>query len=226
MPATLSVRSARRASNRNPRHRAGRRLPAVGVPPGRGARTRRLGPQRRERRHHRSVRAVAGARRLRRGIAAHSPARRAHRRTHRRSNRLAPGVGVRHRGVGALVRPARVDSRGPGHLPGLPARDSRPGRPSLRVSLHELHELRPAFHHRDRHSVRPPEHDDGPVRDVPRVPGGIRVAVGPALPRAAQCVPGLRPETLARRPGWSARSPRPTRSRRRPRPSVAASCSP
>ena len=43
----------------------------------------------------------------------------------------------------------------------------RPGRPPLPLSVHQLHELRPAVHDRARRPLRPAADDDGRLRDVP-----------------------------------------------------------
>ena len=45
---------------------------------------------------------------------------------------------------------------------------SDPGRPPLPLSVHQLHELRPALHDRARCSLRPAADDDGRLRDVRR----------------------------------------------------------
>ena len=44
----------------------------------------------------------------------------------------------------------------------------------------------------DRH-----QDDDAPVPDVRDVPAGVRIGRGPAVPRAAECLPGLRPAAAA-----------------------------
>ena len=43
-----------------------------------------------------------------------------------------------------------------------------PARPALPVSVHQLHQLRTALHHRARHSLRPAIHLDGWLPDVSR----------------------------------------------------------
>ena len=49
------------------------------------------------------------------------------------------------------------------------ARARRPGRPPLPAPVHHLHQLRPAVHDHHRAALRPGEHHDGRVRDVPRL---------------------------------------------------------
>ncbi len=56
-------------------------------------------------------------------------------------------------------------------LPRLPRRAVRSRRPPLSLSVHQLHELRPALHDRPRRALRPaPDHDGGvrAVRGLPR----------------------------------------------------------
>ena len=48
------------------------------------------------------------------------------------------------------------------------------GQPALRVSVHQLHQLRSALHHHPRHPVRPAADDDGVFRDVRALPGRVR----------------------------------------------------
>ena len=82
----------------------------------------------------------------------------------------------------------------------------RPRRPPLPLPVHQLHQLRPALHHHRGAAVRPAEHDDGRVRDVRGVPGGVRGPARPAVPRAAERLPGVRPAARAvgrgRRGAW------------------------
>ena len=84
------------------------------------------------------------------------------------------------------------------HLRRLPGRAVRPGRPPLPLPVHELHQLRPAVHDRARRPVRPAEHDDGRLRDVPGLPRRVRGPGRPALPRPAERLPGLRAARAAR----------------------------
>ncbi len=87
--------------------------------------------------------------------------------------------------------PARL--AGHRHLPRLPEGDLRPRRPPLPLSLHQLHQLRPALHHHRRHPLRPPQHHHEAVPDVPGLPARVRRPARPPLPRPAQRLPGLRP---------------------------------
>ena len=86
----------------------------------------------------------------------------------------------------------------------------RPRRPAARLRLHELHALRPALHDRPRRALRPPGDDHGRLPDVPRLPARVRGRDRPALPRAADRLPGLRSEAAprrARRPAARRRGP-------------------
>ena len=87
----------------------------------------------------------------------------------------------------ALVSPDTRD------LPGLPRRAVGPRRPPLPLPVRQLHQLRAAVHDRARRPLRPAAHDDGRLPDVRRLPGGVRGPARPALPRAAQRLPGVRP---------------------------------
>ena len=132
--------------------RPGRRLPAVRLAPGDRARPRRQCPQRRRPGGDRGRGRARGARRLRRAGCAATP-------------RPAPGSSAssRRRSIpagAAAADPRRfaIDEsvaaaadRAPlparhRHLRRLPARGPRPGRPALPLSVHQLHELRPAGH--------------------------------------------------------------------------------
>ncbi len=88
-------------------------------------------------------------------------------------------------------------SRRRGYLRGLPARIARPQRPPLSLSIFELHQLRPALHHHAPHSLRPPADLDGALHHVRGLPGGVRRSHQPALPCAAQRLPGVRTARLA-----------------------------
>ena len=82
--------------------------------------------------------------------------------------------------------------------PTVRRRDRRSGEPPLSLPVHQLHQLRSALHHRDRHSLRPRRDDDGAVRDVPGVPARVRRRRRSPLPRAAERLSGLRPAADAR----------------------------
>ncbi len=71
-------------------------------------------------------------------------------RQHRRQDRARP---ARHR-----------------HLPRLPGRGARSGRPPLPLPLHQLHQLRPALQHHRGAALRPAQHDHAPVHHVPGLP--------------------------------------------------------
>ena len=68
-------------------------------------------------------------------------------------------------------QPSRRASQSP-YLPGrrrlrrLPARNAQSSRPPLPLSLHQLHQLRPALHHHSRYSLRPRPHLHGLVSNV------------------------------------------------------------
>ena len=74
----------------------------------------------------------------------------------------------------------------------LPRRALRPGRPPPSLSVHQLHQLRPALHDRPRRPLRPAADDDGRLRDVRALPGRVRGSARPPLPRPAQRLPGVR----------------------------------
>ena len=63
----------------------------------------------------------------------------------------------------AQQSPHRAHLARPAGLRRLPARALRSRRPPLSVSLHQLHQLRPALHHHAGPALRPPEHDDAGV---------------------------------------------------------------
>ena len=86
-----------------------------------------------------------------------------------------------------------LGGRGPRHLRRLPAGTLRPCRPPVPLSLHQLHQLRPALHHRHGHPVRPADYDDEGFSDVRAVQPGIRRSGRPAVPCSAGCVPGCGP---------------------------------
>ena len=87
----------------------------------------------------------------------------------------------------------RARPAGHRHVPGLPARDLRSAQPPLPLSVHQLHQLRPALQHHRIAALRPREHLDEAVHDVPAVPGRIRRPARPPLPRPAQRLSRLRP---------------------------------
>ena len=80
----------------------------------------------------------------------------------------------------------------------LPRGAVRPCGSPLPLPVHQLHQLRAAVHDRHGRPVRPAEHDDGGIRDVRGLPGRVRRPGRPPLPRAAERVPGVRPDRDAR----------------------------
>ena len=81
------------------------------------------------------------------------------------------------------------------HLPGLPARNLRSQKPPPPLSVHQLHQLRPALQHHRITALRPREHLDEGIHNVPAMPGRIRRPARPPLPRPAERVPRLRAAT-------------------------------
>ena len=87
------------------------------------------------------------------------------------SVRVEPAAPTGERGFRDPRVRARRPARGPGvarlrHLRRLPGRDPRSRRPPLPLSVHQLHQLRPALHDRARRPLRPRADHDGRVRDV------------------------------------------------------------
>ena len=104
---------------------------------------------------------------------------------------LAP-LGERSFAIRESPRGAAADAPGDtghGDVRRLPARAVRPPGPPPPVPVHQLHQLRTALHDRARRSLRPTADDDGRIRDVRRLPGGVRRSVGPALSRPAERMP-------------------------------------
>ena len=96
---------------------------------------------------------------------------------HRRRPRFASCARIRFRPKRSTHSPSSRARRGQTDgsrfrptwrpAPSALARDPRPGGPALPLSVHQLHELRPAVHHRARRAVRPAGHDDGAVPMCP-----------------------------------------------------------
>ena len=106
------------------------------------------------------------------------------------------------------------------HMRSLPDGAVRSGRPPPPLSVPQLHRLRPAFHDRHRRPLRPAGDDDGGVRDVRRLPRGVRGSARSPFPRPAQRLPAVRAARDARRPrGRGVRR----RGRRRRRAAAARS---
>ena len=91
-------------------------------------------------------------------------------------------------------RPRGARQRRHGDVRRLPGRDGRSRRPPLPLSLHQLHQLRTALHHRAIRALRPAGHDHGRLHHVRRLPARVRRPRRPAVPRPAQRLPGLRPD--------------------------------
>ena len=98
-------------------------------------------------------------------------------------------------------RQERAHSARSRDLRGLPARNSRPGRSPLSLSLHQLHQLRSAFFHHRGASLRSRQHLDEKIRDVRGVrtrisrPGAIAASTPnrpPARRAARSCNFGIR----------------------------------
>ena len=81
----------------------------------------------------------------------------------------------------------------------LPARTGRPRRPPLPLPLHQLHQLRAALHHRHRHPLRPAADHHGRLHHVPGLSRRVSRPRLAALPCPAECLPALRPASVAAR---------------------------
>ncbi len=99
----------------------------------------------------------------------------------------------------------------------MPRRALRSRRQAIQIPVPQLHQLRSALHDRARRALRPAAHDDGRLRDVPRVPCGVRRSPRPPFPCPAQRLSGVRAGRAAarsRRPaGRGCRCPRRRRGR-------------
>ena len=175
------------------RRRPGRRLPAVRPPAGRcgtgWAASSSTTPTASSSRSRASPAASPpSSRRSREGAAARPRRRRRGRPCPPRQRDGVRIVASRAPRGGADADPARRRD-----LRRLPARALRPGRPPLPLPVRQLHELRAALH--DRHARVPydrPQHDDGRLRAVPRLPPRVRGPGRPPLPRRADRLPRLR----------------------------------
>ena len=147
---------------------AGRRLPALRLPPGLGARAGRLRAQRRARRAARGRGPRDAVDGFLRRLADEAPP-------------LAAIEAVRPRDVAPRGRARLPDRREPARrragrarlarhrdLRGLPRRAVRSRRPPLPLSVRQLHELRAALHDRPRRPLRPAADDDGGLRACAR----------------------------------------------------------
>ena len=193
-PAPLDQRSQRLPpSDLHPGRRTGRRLPAVRLPARRPVGPPRMGQQLQPGRVHRGRRAARGARRL----PAEHREREAAPRLHTEPRVLVPrprrvrvvrDQGERHRRREGLAHPP-----GHSHLPGLPQRGLRPAGPAPSLPVHELHELRAPLQHHSRPALRPAQHDDERLPDVPVVRGGVPRPGEQEVPRTAERLPRVRP---------------------------------
>ena len=209
-PDLLRPMTARTPAPRH-RHRAGRRVPALRLPPRRRARAGRLASattapacsstSRVTPDADRRARAACSSTSRRRWPASSSVTQRSDAPTGRRATAS---------GSSRATTPARADGAGQRrhrHLRRLPGRGRRPGRPALPLPVHELHELRAALHDR-RCASR--------TTDRPRrwpaftmcagVPGRVRRSRRPPVPRPAQRLPRLRAAAGLARPPTGARS--------------------
>ncbi len=195
MPVDEPDRRRRRPGHRS---RAGSRIPAVRLRPRPGARPQRVRRQRCRRRLHRGPGRRLGRRRVPRGRCARVRGWLASTTSRSPRSTVRPEAGFSI--VEQPRRPRRhVDPAGHRRLRRLPRGDARPGRPSLRLPLHRLHELRSALHHRHRAALRPAADHDGRLPDVPRLPGGVRRSGLSPVPRPADRLPRLRTAPVARR---------------------------
>ena len=178
-----------------PRHRhgAGRRLPAVRVPPRGRARARGLGAQRQRRRAHRRRGRARPHRRARPASSSTKPPPLARVATVT-PERAAPSGerdGFSHRRERRVGRAVGAGERRHRHVRRVPGRGRRSRRPPLPLPVHELHQLRAALHDRARRSLRPAGHDHG---------------------AASRCAPAAEPSTTTRPTVASTPSPTPARS--------------
>ena len=210
-------------SHPGPRHRPGRRLPSVRLQPRRASRTGRLRQESDRDRPHRGGRRAGRPGTFPRRTGRPAAAART------RSN-ICPGNGGRRLANSNFAStPARPTPAGVVFISPdvavcarLPRGIVRPGRPSVRLSLPELHQLRAAADDHHRRPLRPPAHDDGRLSDVRRLPGGIRRPDEPPLPRPADGLRRLRAASGAARRRTASRSPPPTRSPFSPPPCSTA----
>ena len=193
-------------------HGAGRGLPSLRLPAGRGA---RRGRPRAERRAG-CGRGGGGAARdrgaLPRPAARRGAAAGERRAGDRRGARRARRAGLLDPREHERRRAARRGHARQRHLPRLPRRAVRPVGQALSLPVRELHELRAALHDRARRPVRPAQHHDGRLRDVRGLPGRVQRSGRPSLPRPAQRLPRVRAASAARSTPTGARSTTPAPS--------------
>ena len=132
------------------------------------------GPQRRQWGHGRGVRRALGARRSGPGASVGSSAGGGDPLPAVEGDSRSRGHRVRHRSEPSRDRPPGVDPRGPRHLPGMRRGDPRSLQPPPPLSIHQLHRLRPAVHHRARRALRSAGHLDGRLRHVRCLPARVR----------------------------------------------------
>ena len=116
---------------------------------------------------------------------------------HRRASRRAPFAAfcrrLPHRRERRRRR-AHPDRARRRHLPGLRRRDRRSVRAPLPLCLHQLHPLRAAPQHRQRHPLRPRRHDHGAVPALRGLPRRISRSRRPPLSCGGDRLPRLRAE--------------------------------
>ena len=163
-----------------------------------------FGSERGARRFMRPARGVAAAGRRDRRRSALARSRRAGRHVHRSFT------------ARQTAERRSLDSAGSRDLSGVPRRDLRSGQPPLPLSVHQLHELRAALHHRARRAVRPAGDDDGARSRCARPASASTTtpAIG-ASTRSRTPVPACGPRLDAARRRRRASSSGAIRSRRR-----------
>ena len=80
-----------------------------------------------------------------------------------------------------------------GHLRRLPGGVAQSRRPPIPLPFHQLHQLRPALHHRAGYPLRPRQDLDGGLSHVPGMPARIRRPAQSPLPCPTECLLELRP---------------------------------
>ncbi len=208
--ATASAHRDRRRVDPGARPGAGSWLPANGLAPGARRRSCRRCLQRRRGRADPALGHQCRDRCLLPRADDRVPAAWAHR-WHRAPSLRGSGTGdLQHRReqgrAGAHRRRRRCRD-----LRTLRGRNRRSQRSPLSLSVHQLHPLRAAAEHRPRHSLRSRQHQHGGVRAVSGLRRRVCRSGRSALPCPAQCLSGLRAESLAGR--WRGIRPRNGRPR-------------
>ena len=89
-------------------------------------------------------------------------------------------------------RPQRRGRAGPVHLRGMPRGNSRSLLAPTSLSVHQLHAVRPALHHRPRATLRSREYHDGRICVVWALPPGVRGPPRSSFSCRADRLSGLR----------------------------------